>query len=569
MDTITPTREIKQAAQAERAPSTQIQPSYLSSFSAFFGYKVAQTDPHAGEAFRNNAAAAAKEKFPITSSFFSGTKIKIPKSHYLQKGQLTSKQSLIFQGTQEEARQLIDQLKKLQGRGCLILRRRNDGLEFQHKRFWLIPKQENFSTYITSLFKEAKASKDTRSALKAYLSTKKQDNNGLQGVLEKLSFSATKPQLQQAATTSSVPSIEKIQPNLTIHSYLQQKYATSISHLAIGQGSFGHVYTAPIVGNPSVLKILKNAKSLDPEANPELNGKWWRQGDIAASRCKDLPCFAKSTAFILQVTSPPHKKKERYYVPTSEIKTFAQKFPSGTSIAILGQLMEKAPGRELKTLVSKNGFGLEHFNTIASQLFYFLEKTYDRNLIHRDLKLENLMFDANPKSSTYGQLTVIDFGLGGVYGKRSKMQPGITVTKSQNPLYSIQASGTKTTMAPAVLQAALEGTPYGSEVYFHRGGSLLIKILNPDKFNSVTSSLLNQQGQFLRLPPTSTQEYIELLGNQSQLAQTFSQHPKISRTIDLFFAVASATPDKRDAAFLELKKQIEGSSTIAIEKGAP
>lgn len=63
MSAITNTRAIEKGGQTEGAPLPQVQPSYLSSFWALFGYKVAQTDPHAGEAFRNNAAAAAAEKW--------------------------------------------------------------------------------------------------------------------------------------------------------------------------------------------------------------------------------------------------------------------------------------------------------------------------------------------------------------------------------------------------------------------------------------------------------------------------------------------------------------------------
>lgn len=236
---------------------------------------------------------------------------------------------------------------------------------------------------------------------------------------------------------------------------------------------------------------------------------------------------------------------------------------------MVGQLIERAPGKELwEHLYGKNGTGegalsdkerLEHFNPISNQLFSFLEKSYARNLIHRDLKPENFMYAPETK-----QGTVIDCGLGGVYGKRHKMGPGITATQSGNPLRSNRFAGTPHYLAPEVVA----GKFYGAEVDFHSTAVMLIQILSPREFARAGETFFNSKtGKFTGAKiPRSCDAYIQLCGNNSTLARTLRNNPAMKTTIDLFFRVASARAENRDAAFQALKTHMDTVGRPAIQE---
>ncbi len=363
-----------------------------------------------------------------------------------------------------------------------------------------------------------------------------------------------------STSVTQASSVKLIPARTPLIDYLQSEQGISIGKI-IGQGNFGKVYTAKIGSQDYVYKEqIKDEFLTDDE---ELNEKWWRTGDIAASRCKDLSHFAKSAAFVLEITKP-NSPVERYYVPADQTKDFGKKLPEETKVKLVAQLMEKAVGTELEELLKDPNFKpVEHFDGISRSLFGFLEKAYARNLIHRDLKAENFIYDPATK-----QGTIIDFGLGGVYGARHKMKPGLERTqKSNNLLLSSTRWGTPNHMAPAVANSELYGAkPYGSEVDFHSAAVMLIKSLSPQDFETAKKSFFTQvknhygkmqNGKIIPSKiPISTADYLQILGSNSELARTLQANPEIKTTIDLFFAVASATPEKRDEAFLALKDRM-------------
>lgn len=207
-----------------------------------------------------------------------------------------------------------------------------------------------------------------------------------------------------STSVTQASSVKLIPARTPLIDYLQSEQGISIGKI-IGQGNFGKVYTAKIGSQDYVYKEqIKDEFLTDDE---ELNEKWWRTGDIAASRCKDLSHFAKSAAFVLEITKP-NSPVERYYVPADQTKDFGKKLPEETKVKLVAQLMEKAVGTELEELLKDPNFKpVEHFDGISRSLFGFLEKAYARNLIHRDLKAENFIYDPATK-----QGTIIDFGLG-------------------------------------------------------------------------------------------------------------------------------------------------------------
>ena len=107
-------------------PSTtsSVESSWSSKFCSFFGWSVSQTNPQAGNDVRTNVAATAKEKFPITSSFWSGAKITIPRGNYHTK-QITTVSSQLayryeFNGSTNQAKELLSSLSGLEGKGTLV-----------------------------------------------------------------------------------------------------------------------------------------------------------------------------------------------------------------------------------------------------------------------------------------------------------------------------------------------------------------------------------------------------------------------------------------------------------------
>jgi serine/threonine protein kinase len=331
--------------------------------------------------------------------------------------------------------------------------------------------------------------------------------------------------------------VEKI--NSEIGDYLKSK-GVMVGEF-IGQGGFGKVFLTKIDNEEFVYKKENKNRIKDINQDLEDKGARWRHGDIAASRCKDLSHFAKTIAFVLLIKKP-NCERESLFVATDQIKGFLKQLPAGTQVGISGQIMKKAPGVELEKLLGDKNFNpVDHFDHIANSLFSFLETTYHRNLIHRDLKPANFMYDPITREGT-----VIDFGVGSLFGKREKMKKGENVTKSGRQLYSKRFAGTQLYLAPTLFKK--EG--YASEVDFHSAAAMLVELLDTETF------LKTNNKRRMNNNPVSTKEYISENSN-SKLVQTLKQHPDMAKTIDLFFNVASTTPDKRDDAFNALKNHME------------
>ena len=547
-------------------------------FSSLFGCKLAQADTQPGAQNRADIKQAASSKFKISSSWWSGTKITIPTSHITT---TTTTTAAAFQGSSKDAQELLQQLTTLKDKGMLVLKPTGDpekGMEFQYRNFWIKPsvkQREETGAYIQSLLQKAYPDRENFS----------KNRNNLQQIFSDYLSSTRTPITQDfsslfksafethlapynVATALQTKEIEQISTGTTPVSYLQSR-GVSIGK-EIGQGFFGKVYATQINSGDYVYKEQTVNEFLTDDL--ELKGKWHRTGDIAASRCKNLSHFAKSTAFILEITKP-QTKAEQWYVTTDQAKDFGKTLPQGTKVKLVGQLMEKAPGTELGDLLDpkKNpSFNLaEHFDGIANSLFGFLEKSYARNLIHRDLKVQNFIYDPKTK-----QGTVIDFGLGGVYRKRAKItsEASSSNANNQNLLFSAHDWGSPDHMAPAVVK----GESYGSEVDFHSAAVMLIKSLDPQCFKIAKKSFFTQVKNTNRqiingtiIPskiPTSTAGYLRILGPNSQLAHTLSSNPAMKKTIDLFFDVASAQPENRDAAVQALKNYMETVVRPAIQQ---
>jgi len=108
-------------------------------------------------------------------------------------------------------------------------------------------------------------------------------------------------------------------------------------------------------------------------------------------------------------------------------------------------VMDYARGKRLIDYVIRNGPVPEaDAILIMKSLFSAVGYLHDNNYIHRDIKLENIMIDANDDASEKFTVKLIDFGL--------------SVTADNTKLF--ERSGTPGYVAPEILCSR----PYGSKV---------------------------------------------------------------------------------------------------------
>ena len=322
------------------------------------------------------------------------------------------------------------------------------------------------------------------------------------------------------------------------------------------EGGLGIVLPVQVGGESENSYVYKRQRTplqiLNPDSasSRELNNKYWRDGNIAFSR-QSVPNFAKTKLFILTIEKPDGTSEE-WCVPTNKTKDFGKALPRGTAVKLQSQIMERARGEELFEILnapeyfgfaSQDAFCEEHFNPIAKGLFDFLKVTFRRNLIHRDIKTENIFYEPSTKT-----VTVIDSGEGAVYAKRGK-----NVSKSGNPLKSSKSRvGTPFYMAPTVKTRNIK---YEAEVDFYSAAQTLLFLLDGPGTQDAWD-IFEQENEL----PTSIDQYKELLEDYEPvppLLKALSDHPEEAATIDLFFKVASSAPQQREDAFRELQNHIE------------
>lgn len=221
--------------------------------------------------------------------------------------------------------------------------------------------------------------------------------------------------------------------------------------------------------------------------------------------------------------------------------------------------MERAPGQELHDLLqlpSAKFNRLEHVDAIAEGLYQFLQRTTERNFIHRDIKPQNLLYDPATK-----EMTVIDAGIGGVYAK-----PGKSPERAPNANPSVSRMGAGTRFY--ITQSMAEGEDYGNEVDFHSSALTLLEVLNPVELSRAVRILA---GKKPREFVTSTAILRKVLEKNNPLIKALNDRPDLEKKINLFFEVAhAANKEDRQKAYQRLQSAMTNTPLPeALQERAP
>ncbi|MFI0348503.1 MAG: protein kinase [Chthoniobacterales bacterium] len=338
----------------------------------------------------------------------------------------------------------------------------------------------------------------------------------------------------------------------------------------LGEGGFGTVYEVIVTGDNHeggyVYKKENKPQSFSAKSGLSA-APFWRHGDCAASRLQ-LPGVAKTYFLILSIKRPGRSESEAeelYYVPAQKSKSFGMDLPEGTSVKIVGGFMERAHGKELYEL-RKDGTncspGTKYFNNIAKGLFSTLREAWRHNLIHGDIKSENIIYD-----ELDDKVTLIDFGSAQRLRKREKIVDRL----HSHQLTTEKPHGTIDYVAPSIL----EKKEHGSEVDFFSYGMLLLDLVSREDFRQFLGERfgldeldpLNCKVDCLRGFPaehylstylgaisknmprrSSSQSYPK---DRTNTGKVFLKHPEIKEIINLSFRV-SAGGDAGRAAFEQM-----------------
>lgn len=340
--------------------------------------------------------------------------------------------------------------------------------------------------------------------------------------------------------------IKEIPATVPLPAYLEQKQIYR-NRLPYAKGACGKVYLTTIEGHvhtdgtsiPYLYKAPTQRLSLD-----DWGSKPHRYSDLAAARLDDLPHIVKPLFLILGVTTTPEKIVRRFYVPLQKAKEFGSALPPGSRVEILGQVIPKAPGENLQTLMArdKNLFNPSnpHFKAIMVGLSKFLITAYPHNFIHRDLKPDNIIYD--PVSQ---MVTIIDTGLSLRLRRRGKEDEDLK--GPSNPTTTKQRVGTPHFRSPFVLRP----NGYGSEVDFHGMALVALSLISESDFDFVSSQRIIENrieggtfdALFRRVPPTQfLNQYMTRLPRHeapTTTQTTLEAHPEVKQFIELCFEISA------------------------------
>ena len=298
----------------------------------------------------------------------------------------------------------------------------------------------------------------------------------------------------------------------------------------LGRGSYGQVYLCQKDNSNKILAI-KKIDLIEVKQNRRLNEKYLRN---------EIEILGK-------VNHQNIIKLEEYFLNDKKTKLYI--------------VTEYANGGELSECLTKykllhgKAFPEEIVQYLMKQLVYALIYLHNKNIIHRDLKLENIMVnfdsekDKNDLNMLKCTLKIIDFGFA-------------IMLNSSKP-FTTSVLGTPQYMAPNILECFVNHTlhkiEYGAEVDIWSLGCICYEMLRGKNVFNVDSQidLVNKMksGQY-KLPKTVSGELISFMTGMLQY------EGKNRLTAQQLIKKSFLTKNVRDFTYLNINKDLKQSKEI-------
>ena len=215
--------------------------------------------------------------------------------------------------------------------------------------------------------------------------------------------------------------------------------------------------------------------------------------------------------------------------------------------------MGKAPGRTLQELRTRGEVSFDPqgkpFRSVAIAAHQFLCASHPRNLLHRDLNLNNIMYDPATE-----EVTIVDTGEALRLRRRGKTEEEVKNKEASNPPTTTKYTGTPWFMAPSVIHER----EYGSEVDEASTALILLSLISEDDFEKFSTTRFGPRElerqtltdlSFGTEDPTNFLNiYLNSVGPTSATAVALAAQPQLREVIDLAFR-ASAPGPAGEAAF--------------------
>lgn len=171
-----------------------------------------------------------------------------------------------------------------------------------------------------------------------------------------------------------------------------------------------HLIKAESISHPGELRYWV----IDGNAKPIAAGGF---GAILPIKAKINPLendtlLYKPFVELTKVAKIQYDVKDVKKVITEREDTLTQEFPEINSKPTVYQdttsftVMNYLPGKQVFDIVEKPGVSMTDWLSMFVKMAYGLQRIHDKNIIHRDIKTENMIID-----SVAQQLTIFDFGL--------------------------------------------------------------------------------------------------------------------------------------------------------------